>query len=33
MWTLLFLFLIYRYHRAAVGVAGMALFGLFRRMK
>lgn len=24
MWTLLFLFLIYRYQRAAIGVAGMA---------
>ena len=33
MWTLLFLFLIYRYQRAAFGLAGMALFGLLKRMK
>lgn len=33
MWTLLFIFLLYRYQRASIGLAGIALYGLLRRMK
>lgn len=33
MWTLLFLFLIYRYQRAAFGLAGLGLFQMLKRMK